>query len=425
MTNIANIPLEDAFKTSLSQQWTGWLGTVNVTGTPNFTFPSGITTYIVVNPGKSNMQIATINAYDSSAKTLTVSDITLEKGAWVNSTAWTHSVWSEVIISDNYQFWSDILTAVNSKVDWDTQPFPSYTTTNRDLISASNWMMIYNTTTWEFNLYQWWAWSAVASGSTQPDASTTVAGKVEIATDAEVWAWTSTWLTWAILSLSVDNSSKTQVTNKVPVLDSNGQIIPFINSQADWSASLTEKWLVELATDAEAAAWTDETRYINSKQVKDNYAPLITDVLIWPVGMYTTNATISAWNQWVYMSFADATGHSVYGTVLVPKWMTAISSVKVVYENAATSTNLVFILRSSRRRVWSAIVNDTDWASNIYATSWTAQVESITLNADWYNGIWAVVEYDILWFTLFRQWADANDTYGVALDVYWILVTFS
>jgi hypothetical protein len=30
--------------------------------------------------------------------------------------------------------------------------------------------------------------------------------------------------------------------------------------------------------------------------------------------------------------------------------MTTISSVKVVYENAATSTDLVFILRSSRRR---------------------------------------------------------------------------
>jgi hypothetical protein len=32
-----------------------------------------------VNPGKSNMQIAEVNAYDSSAKTFTVSNITLEK----------------------------------------------------------------------------------------------------------------------------------------------------------------------------------------------------------------------------------------------------------------------------------------------------------------------------------------------------------
>jgi len=65
------------------------------------------------------MQIAEINAYDASAKTLTVSNITLEKGASVNSTAQTHSVGSEVIISDNYQFWSDILTAIGTKMNLD------------------------------------------------------------------------------------------------------------------------------------------------------------------------------------------------------------------------------------------------------------------------------------------------------------------
>ena len=36
-------------------------------------------------------------------------------------------------------------------------------------------------------------------------------------------------------------------------------------------ASETEKWLVERATDAEVVAWTDTTRYITPKQVKDNY----------------------------------------------------------------------------------------------------------------------------------------------------------
>jgi len=72
------------------------------------------------------MQIAEINAYDAGAKTLTVSDITLEKGASVNSTAQSHAVGSEIIISDNYQFWSDIQTVINSKLDddadwvWDT-----------------------------------------------------------------------------------------------------------------------------------------------------------------------------------------------------------------------------------------------------------------------------------------------------------------
>lgn len=154
MTNISNYPLQDNFKTTLSQQWDGATGTVYVASTPSFTFPAGITTYIVASPGKSTMQIARINAYNSSAKTLTVSNITLNKGASVASTAQTHSVGSEIIISDNFQFWSDIATAVNSKVDGDVQGFPSYTTSGRDALTASNGMMIYNTTTGEFNMYQ-------------------------------------------------------------------------------------------------------------------------------------------------------------------------------------------------------------------------------------------------------------------------------
>lgn len=117
MSNISSYPLQDNFKTTLSQQWDGATGTVYVASTPSFTFPSGVTTYIVASPGKTTMQIAKINAYDATAKTLTVSDITLKKGASINSTAQTHSVGAEIIISDNYQFWEDIYTAVNSKVD--------------------------------------------------------------------------------------------------------------------------------------------------------------------------------------------------------------------------------------------------------------------------------------------------------------------
>ena len=154
------------------------------------------------------MQIAKISAYDATAKTLTVSDITLKKGASINSTAQTHSVGAEIIISDNYQFWADIYTAVNSKVDGDTQPFPSYTTTNRDLISAVNGMVIYNSTTGELNQYSSGAWSAISSGSTQPNASATVAGKVEIATTAQSVAGTDTGETGALLSVLPSDIAK-------------------------------------------------------------------------------------------------------------------------------------------------------------------------------------------------------------------------
>lgn len=143
------------------------------------------------------MQIAEITDYDSTANTLTVSNVTLLKGLGINSTApaSSHATGSKVIISDNYQFWADIQTAINSKLD-DTGgtmtgllqfsgtthagiKLLSLTTVQRDALSASNGMIIYNSTTGEVNQYIGGAWSAVAAGSTQPTASTTVLGKIK------------------------------------------------------------------------------------------------------------------------------------------------------------------------------------------------------------------------------------------------------
>ncbi len=42
--------------------------------------------------------------------------------------------------------------------------------------------------------------------------------------------------------------------------------------QSEDFATTSNKWIQEMCTDAEALAGTDETRYINSKQAKDNYA---------------------------------------------------------------------------------------------------------------------------------------------------------
>lgn len=72
------------------------------------------------------------------------------------------------------------------------------TTTQRDaLVGVLNGTIIYNTTSWEFQIRQAWSWVTMSSGSTQPNASTTVAGKVEIATETEVNDQTDTWWTWA------------------------------------------------------------------------------------------------------------------------------------------------------------------------------------------------------------------------------------
>lgn len=79
MSNIKTYPLEDDFETTLARSRDGATGTVYLNTAPSFTFPSGVTTYIVVNPGKTTAQVAEIDSYDSSAKTVNVTNVTLEK----------------------------------------------------------------------------------------------------------------------------------------------------------------------------------------------------------------------------------------------------------------------------------------------------------------------------------------------------------
>jgi VCBS repeat-containing protein len=79
MTNITTYPLIDDFETTLAQERDGATGTVYLDSVPSFTFPASVQTYMVSNPGKTNMQAFKISAIDTSAKTVTVSSISVNK----------------------------------------------------------------------------------------------------------------------------------------------------------------------------------------------------------------------------------------------------------------------------------------------------------------------------------------------------------
>lgn len=226
MSDLSIIPLQDWFETQLSQEWDGAVGTVYVLATPTYT-PTTTDTYIVVSPGKTNMQIARVSDYDSTAKTLTIDSISFNKALGVSSTAQTHPTGSKVIISDNYQFWADIKTAVNSKVDGNSDDVGVYKfadATARDafLTSPTNWLQAYLTTEWYWTDYVGGAWVQRATGAT-PNASTTVAGKKEDATSAESIAGTDVWGTGATLSvLPSDIAKNTQSGTFTYGTDSGG-----------------------------------------------------------------------------------------------------------------------------------------------------------------------------------------------------------
>jgi len=190
----------------------------------------------------------------------------------------------------------------------------------------------YNTSTGQWEV-QW-------TGTATPNASTTVAGSVEIATIAESKAWTDTWGTWAKVSvLPSDIAANTQsgtfvYWHSTDVSDTyTASLTPAITAYTTWmlirikfdtantwacsinlntlgaksiklidwtdpldwdiAAWITYEFIYDgtnfvlqqtpvRATAAEAVTWTNTLKYITPKQAKDNYAyqVIASDVLM-------------------------------------------------------------------------------------------------------------------------------------------------
>jgi len=137
MSNLTTIPLQGDYETTLSQEWDWLIGTIFVANAPDFTFPGSDTTYIIVDAGTTNAQLAEINAVDTALNTITVSSISsLELWESISSITKVHATQAKVLISDNFQFWKDIKTAINSKLDSD---WWNPTTTFDLKVSWSSW----------------------------------------------------------------------------------------------------------------------------------------------------------------------------------------------------------------------------------------------------------------------------------------------
>jgi len=114
--------------------------------------------------------------------------------------------------------------------------FMQLTTTERDALTSvpTGGLAIYNTTVSQTQWREGGAWVTNAAGGTVADASETVAGKVELATNAEMGAGTSTGSTGARLLPPNDQLVKTSSgagdENKILVLNASGQIATGFNS---------------------------------------------------------------------------------------------------------------------------------------------------------------------------------------------------
>jgi hypothetical protein len=82
-----------------------------------------------------------------------------------------------------------------------------------------------------------------------------------------------------------------------------------INWQSDWSATSWEKWLVEMATDAEVITGTDQTRYVNPKQARDNFWR---EIVAWTTTTLVSLPTTREPRSTSYQEFKRFTVWSVY-----------------------------------------------------------------------------------------------------------------
>jgi len=385
MSQLTNIPLQDNYKSTLSQAWDGNTWTIYVNTVPSFTFPSWVKTYICVDPWKANMQVARISAYDATLKTITVDSITTDKGNGVAYTAQTHTVGSIIEISDNYQFREDIQTAVNTKVntnstDTDTGKFADATARDAYFTSPVNGNSAYLTAEGKRTDYVGGAWVDRATGSVS-NASPTVAGKVEISTQTETEDQTATWWTWATVVPTNVTINPNNITSATPA---TGDKISFADiSNSNKLRSTTIQTAVDtarpLATNAEASTGTGTTQSITPLQLTKYY---------WPAPIAGTtitdaNDSTSTFVTWVTptkkKSFTIPRTGSYTVTFNITRWWWSGLAYGRIYKNGVA----LWTLRNS----WSTSPTFDSFSENLSFTEWDTCELRLYQSTAWQDSI--------------------------------------
>lgn len=105
--------------------------------------------------------------------------------------------WDETFSNDVIVWWTDAqLDLTNAKM-WFNPPYLTQTEINA-LPTTGTWF-VKNSTTWEYNQLIGWVWQPVAAGSTQPNATQIVAGKVRFQTEWEYAQIQDIWNEWTWL----------------------------------------------------------------------------------------------------------------------------------------------------------------------------------------------------------------------------------
>lgn len=379
---LTSYPLQDKYETSLSQALTSVGTTMFTNSVGNFTFPSSVTTYAIINPGKSNMEVIELSAKDTGTISFTIDNRNTSQGNGVTTTAQSHAVGSKVIISDNYQFWKDIVDEVNLKPGlsdnntWtgtnafneavtcdDTLQFTgtdkaglklkSLTTAQRVALSAANGEMVYDTDDDLVYQYISGGWASVDTGTAYSGANGIGIAGTAISVDATD---TTTF---------VKTSSGAGDENKVPVLNASGQLASgFLDSSSFLSASDVN---IKIGTDT----W-NPTAGTDTKVITHNLGRTPRLITIY-FGSSTSNTNIFEISQGVGQY--DGTSHAM-------RYWTGGSTAGA---HIVLSTHIIAITSDATGTyAWNATVSvngansftlDVDTFLNVYSAAFSWKVE--------------------------------------------------
>lgn len=131
--------------------------------------------------------------------------------------------------------------------------------------------------------YEGGAWNTLWVWSPTPNASETVAGKIELATAAERAAWTSTGGTGAILvptnDALVKTSSGASDENKIPLLNASGKVDDFVTQ-------INERIEETTIADDDTLPFYDDSAGSNKKITKSSIDAYYGDVVSWTTYTY-------------------------------------------------------------------------------------------------------------------------------------------
>lgn len=272
-------------------------------------------------------------------------------------------------------------------------------------VTATGLHYNYNTTSGQ--------WEAIDTGTVTANASDTVAGKVEISTQAEFDAWTATGWTWASVVATNDQIRKQINTATAKTTPVNADSIGIADSAAsgvikkttltelkaasDMQATTTTSGFVELATDAEATTGTDQTRYINSKQLWYKNKTFITNITR-VMNAASWSVVVAHW-LWFTPKYITATAVNAWWNKATSEWSSDFTTNRCNsdewngnwsgYVNTTTQQNALIYIKDTNSNWTNAFRTQsctvTADATNItfvwtYTDSWSSLATTVMIN---------------------------------------------